>query len=58
VRRRWRLTVIVWAAHAWCGILIQLGFEPIEDPIDTLGDVREQSVELLVVQFDWVSHFF
>jgi hypothetical protein len=30
VRRRWRLTVIVRAAHALGGELIQLGLEPIE----------------------------
>jgi hypothetical protein len=37
VRRRWRLTVVVRAAHACGGVLIQLGLEPIENPIDTLG---------------------
>jgi hypothetical protein len=35
VRRGRRLTVIVSAAHAWWGILIQFGLEPIKD--DTLG---------------------
>ena len=37
VRRGRRLTVIVSAAHAWWGILIQFGLEPIKDPVDTLG---------------------
>ena len=52
VLRRWRLTIIVRAAHALGGELIQLGLEPIKDLVDTLGDLSEQFVELLVGQFD------
>jgi hypothetical protein len=54
VRRRWRLTVIVRAAHAWGGVLIQLGL----DPIETLGHLSDQPLGLLVVPFDQVSRFF
>jgi hypothetical protein len=43
VRRRWRLTVVVRAAHACGGVLIQLGLEPIENPVDTLGTAVARS---------------
>jgi hypothetical protein len=46
VRRGWRLTVIVRAAHAWCGILIQLCLDPIKDSIDT-------SLTLAISLSDW-----
>jgi hypothetical protein len=57
VPRRWRLTVIVWAVHARGVALIQLGLDPIKDPIDPLGHLNDQSLGLLVVPFDQVSRF-
>ena len=52
MHRRWGLTVIVKAAHARGGELIQLGLEPIERPIDTLGDFGDHLPGLLVVPLD------
>ena len=52
VRRRWRLTVIVGAAHNWGGVLIQPGLDPIEDPIETLGYCSNQPLGLLVAPRD------
>jgi hypothetical protein len=52
VHRRRRLTVIVWAAHARGGELIQLGLEPVERPIDTLGHLSDYLPGLLVIPLD------
>jgi hypothetical protein len=52
VRRGWRLTVIVRAAHAWGGVLNQHGLDPIKDPIDTLGHLSDRLPGLLVIPLD------
>lgn len=44
MRRRWRLTIIVRAAHARDGVLIQLGLNSIKDPVDTRGHPSDQSL--------------
>jgi hypothetical protein len=52
VRRGWRLTVIVGAIRACDGVLIQLGLDPIKDPIDTLGHLSDRLPGLLVIPLD------
>jgi hypothetical protein len=60
VRRRWRLTVIVRAAHALGGELIQLGLEPIETihsfPLGLLEIELDPRKYLLMISLDQLDN--